>query len=243
MANLDLWNQLSKTDPAHTKKFQRAGGFRGTSIKPIYMIRMMTDKFGPAGKGWGMLEPAFRVVEAGDCIMVYCTVGLWWESREQVVYGVGGDFVLGKNSKGPFNDDEAFKKSYTDALSNAMKQLGVGADVHMGQHDDDKYVAALTREIQNGGAEPEPKGNPPGISKFRQESREFYRELHACADYDQYVAFVNSAPSMVFLEKARRDFPNDWHGNGGDIKGIKEDMRAFCEKLKQGDDSPSQFAA
>src|SRR5690554_2076086 len=34
--NLDLWNRLGKTDPAHTKKFSRAGGFKGTAIKPIY---------------------------------------------------------------------------------------------------------------------------------------------------------------------------------------------------------------
>ena len=227
--NLKIWNALSKTDPAHTKKFKRAGGFSGTSIKPIYMTRMMTEQFGPAGQGWGMSEPRFVTVPAGENIMVYCTVGLWWGQSSQMVYGVGGDVVLGKNKYGPFTDDEAFKKSYTDALSNAMKQIGVGADVHMGQHDDDKYVSALSKELHS---EPTEK-NPPGITAFRQESREFYRELYACTDYDQYIAFIGQPNVKTFLKKAQTEFPKDWTGDGEDVKGIKEDMRIFCDNLKK----------
>ena len=44
--NLRHWDALRKTDPKHTKPFQRAGGFRGTAIKPIYMTQMMTEYFG-----------------------------------------------------------------------------------------------------------------------------------------------------------------------------------------------------
>ena len=156
--NTKIWDALAKTDPAHTKKFSRAGGFRGTSVKPIYTTHKMTEQFGPAGKGWGMSEPVFQVVPAGDQILVYCTVGLWWGQRDQIVYGVGGDIVWGKNKNGAYVDDEAFKKSYTDALSNAMKQIGMSADIHMGQHDDDKYVSALREEFGNGHAEPAKTG-------------------------------------------------------------------------------------
>ena len=75
--NLELWNRLGKTDPAHTKTFKRAGGFGGTAIKPIYTEQKMTEVFGPAGKGWGMHEPTFQVVGGSDGqIAVYCTVAL-----------------------------------------------------------------------------------------------------------------------------------------------------------------------
>jgi hypothetical protein len=37
--NLAIWDKLGKTDPEHTKRFARAGGFKGTAIKPIYTTR------------------------------------------------------------------------------------------------------------------------------------------------------------------------------------------------------------
>ena len=80
--------------------------------------------------------------------------------------------------------------------------------------------------------EPLPK-NPPGITAFRQESRQFYKELYACTDYDMYTAFVATPEAMAFIERAIEQFPKDWEGDGGDVKGIKEDMRAFCESLKK----------
>lgn len=75
--------------------------------------------------------------------------------------------------------------------------------------------------------------NPPGIAAFRQEAREFYRELYACTDYDQYLAFIGQPNVKAFLKKAQTEFPKDWTGDGGDVKGIKEDMRIFCDNLKK----------
>lgn len=165
--NLRIWNALGKTDPAHTKQFTRAGGFKGTAIKPMWANQQMTEFFGPCGVGWGQHEPKFNVVEAGPEIMVYCTVSLWYKHGHEMglSYGVGGDKVLSQvflkdgrgqkiidESKGgyktyPQTDDEAFKKAYTDALSNAMKFIGVGADVHMGQFEDNKYVREMAAEF------------------------------------------------------------------------------------------------
>ena len=75
--------------------------------------------------------------------------------------------------------------------------------------------------------------NPPGITAFRKEAREFYKELYACTDYQSYSAFVGTPEARAFMEKARTQFPNDWNGDGEDVKGIKEYMRAFCESLKK----------
>ena len=106
--------------------------------------------FGPAGSGWGMGEPRFETVPGPEGeMLVYCTTSVWWEQPTQLVYGVGGDKAVGKNKYGLFTDDEAFKKAYTDALSNAMKQLGMAADIHMGLYDDNKYVNTLKQEFAN----------------------------------------------------------------------------------------------
>lgn len=79
---------------------------------------------------------------------------------------------------------------------------------------------------------PKAERNPPGITKFREELKRFYAELYACTEYDQYVDFVKSAPSAAFLKNARENFPKDWMGDGGDVKGIHENMTTFCENLK-----------
>ncbi len=146
--NLALWNALSKTDPAHTKPFKRAGGFSGTAIKPMWIIRMLTEQFGPVGKGWGYSRPEFQLVPANNELLVFCTVEAWHGDRANVMYGVGGDKVVAVFQSGPKTDDEAFKKAFTDALGNAFKFVGAGADVHMGQFDDSKYRDEVAREFQ-----------------------------------------------------------------------------------------------
>lgn len=143
----ELWDRLGKTDPKHTKAFTRGGGFKGTAIKPMFSYRRMTEEFGACGEGWGVNEPTFQVVHAGDEILVYCTVSVWHRDRANLVFGVGGDKVVIKQSSGLRSDDEAFKKAFTDAVTNALKLIGVGADVHMGLFDDSKYVNEMKAEF------------------------------------------------------------------------------------------------
>jgi hypothetical protein len=155
--NLRHWSALSKTDPNHTKPFKRSGGFGGTAIKPIWTELRMTEHFGPCGVGWGMYQPEFKLVpiEGNNEVLVFCTVGLWYvedgkdlsPTELPCVYGVGGDKVVARGRDGLRTSDEAFKSAYTDALSNAMKHLGVAADVHMGRFDDSKYVASMRAEF------------------------------------------------------------------------------------------------
>lgn len=164
MSNTELWDKLGKTDPKHTKSFQRAGGFKGTAIKPMWAYRKLTEEFGPCGTGWGVGEPTFQVVHGDNKeVLVFCHVNGWYmrDEQQRTVWGVGGDKVVSyvrANEKYNRperwdNDDEAFKKAYTDALTNAFKLIGVGADVHMGLFDDSKYVAKMNQEY----AEPVPE--------------------------------------------------------------------------------------
>lgn len=146
--NLEIWNALGKTDPSATKPFKRSGGFSGTAVKPMWIIKRLTERFGPAGIGWGVNQPSFEVVHASEGeVLVYCTVSAWHGDKANVLWGVGGDKAVGKNKYGLVTDDEAFKKAFTDAVNNAFKTIGVAADIHMGQFDDDKYVAAMEREF------------------------------------------------------------------------------------------------
>lgn len=147
--NLRHWSALSKTDPKHTKSFTRAGGFKGTATKPIWTEYRLTEHFGPCGVGWGCDAPEFSLVPAGEEILVFCTVRAWYmdDTGRAELYGVGGDKVLVKQQSGLRTDDEAYKKAFTDALGNAFKHVGSGADVHMGLFEDSKYLAEVRREF------------------------------------------------------------------------------------------------
>lgn len=145
--NMRIWSQVEKTDPAHTKPFQRAGGFKGTALKPMWVWQHLTEVFGPFGEGWGCDKPDFQLVPADKELLVYCTVSAWHEGESKRLWGVGGDKVVAMTKNGPRTDDEAFKKAFTDALMNAFKFIGVGADIHMGRFDDNKYVQQLKEEF------------------------------------------------------------------------------------------------
>jgi hypothetical protein len=149
--NMRIWNALSKTDPAQTKAFKRAGGFSGTAVKPMWVIKRLTEQFGPCGEGWGIGRPHFEMAhsQTGE-VLVYCTVGCWHGNPDNEIYGVGGDKVVTLRNDGKlFHDDEAFKKAFTDAVNNAFKFVGVAADIHMGMFDDSKYVAEVTAEFRD----------------------------------------------------------------------------------------------
>ena len=145
--NLELWDKVRRVPQEHLKGFTRGGGFKGTAIKPMWSVHTMTEQFGPCGKGWGIEKPEFTIQNAGNEILVFCTVAVWHNQpvgamamQKHIVYGVGGDKVLAQFSSGLKSDDEAFKKAFTDAVGNALKFLGVGADIHMGLWDGNKYV-------------------------------------------------------------------------------------------------------
>jgi hypothetical protein len=53
MSNTRIWDQVNVTDPSATKNFTGMGGFKGTAIKPTYLMRKATEVFGPCGEGWG----------------------------------------------------------------------------------------------------------------------------------------------------------------------------------------------
>jgi hypothetical protein len=162
--NLALWNSVEATDPRTTKNFSRAGGFKGTAISPMSLIKRATEKWGPMGERWGFRVLSERVVEGAPILRGDVVIGresvhvlhgqLWYTasgtaSKECVVESFGQTTFVGTYKDGRcFTDEEAPKKSLTDALSKALSWLGFAADVHMGRFDDVKYVNDLRAEYE-----------------------------------------------------------------------------------------------
>jgi hypothetical protein len=149
--NTYIWEALSQTNPKYTKAFKRAGGFEGTAQNPTYAIQKMTEFFGPCGKGWGTGKPEYTFVNGPNSqVLVYCVMSVWYLDGGQrfEVWGVGGDSAIIDTKYGLRVDDEACKKSTTDALTNAMKQIGMAADIHLGMFDDSKYVNDIRKQFE-----------------------------------------------------------------------------------------------
>lgn len=222
--HMKIWDALAKTDPAQTKAFNRAGGFKGTAIKPIWVIKRLTEMFGPCGVGWGIGEPQFQVVDAGEEILVYCTVSCWHNNGVAnanpvaSLCGVGGDKVKAKRSGGAFCDDEAFKKAFTDAVNNAFKFVGVAADIHMGQFDDNKYVAAMREEFAEPKvAEISAKDQEGDLSPsaLKGALRTVVHNINGCSDLGELIAYLDIPEAKQALEQCERRAPAWWSTGEG----------------------------
>ena len=153
--NLALWRSVEKTDPQYTKPFSRGGGFRGTAVNGTYLARKATEAFGPMGIGWGLEildEELMQGAPLGDGAFEQVhkvRVKLWYKlngERGEVVQ-FGQTTFVGRNKNGFFTDEEAPKKSLTDAMSKCLSLLGFSADIHLGRFDDNKYVNDLQQEF------------------------------------------------------------------------------------------------
>lgn len=140
---MHIWDAVSKTNPANTKKVSQRGGF--TSICAQSQIMEATRQFGPIGQGWGYTAeaPIFH-----DSI-VFVRVTLWHGDRANV-FGPATGGAEWKSDKGRL-DSDAPKKATTDALTKLLSQLGFNADVFLGLYDDSKYVQQVTREFAGSG--------------------------------------------------------------------------------------------
>jgi len=141
--NLKYWDMVSKP-PVDALKTIRAGRLKGMSdINPQWRYKIMTETYGICGVGW-----KFNVVkkwsEAGseNQIFAFVDVEVFIKDNDKwsdPIPGTGGSMLVAKESKGLHSSDEAYKMATTDALSTALKVIGVAADIYMGKWDGTKY--------------------------------------------------------------------------------------------------------
>lgn len=164
-ANMALWDSFGTTDPDHTKKVNHNGAAL-TSVKPMYMIQKATEAFGPWGIGWGVEIESAASIDGAP--MVYreapgapgklitdsnggvitekhheTRVTLWYmlDKQKGRIEGVGTCKQVYMTNEGKFKSDhEAPKKSYTSAVKNALKNIGICNDIYLGMFDDEEYV-------------------------------------------------------------------------------------------------------
>lgn len=151
--NMKYWDAL-RTPPKDALKKITGGRLSGmTDISPQWRYKAMTELFGPCGIGWKYeIANTWTQVGSNDQLMVFASVAVYIKHEGEwsdPVHGIGGSMLITQESKGLHTSDEGYKMAVTDALSVALKMLGVGADIYMGVQDG-KYGKPVTDAPKTG---------------------------------------------------------------------------------------------
>jgi hypothetical protein len=144
MSNMQHWLAMSRP-PATALKTIKGGRLQGmTDVNPQWRYQAMTEQFGPIGIGWKYeIDKMWTEQGCDGEVLAFAQVSVRVFSHDywsEPVFGVGGNHLVVKESKGLRNNDECWKMAITDALSVALKMLGVAADIYAGLWDGSKYI-------------------------------------------------------------------------------------------------------
>lgn len=167
-SNMKLWDAVKETAHSATKK-ATVNGHQITAINGTYMVQRATEAFGPIGKGWGYVIVEERFDNAGPIypkrddkakndqplepigqhLIHTLRLKLWYmhEGERCEVEHFGHTPFVYRSSYGLSVDNDAPKKSLTDAMKKCLSMIGFSADVFLGEWDDREYAeAAKTKE-------------------------------------------------------------------------------------------------
>lgn len=196
--NLKLWASVEKTDPKYTKPFSKAGGFSGTAINATYLIHKATSLWGPIGGTWGPVVEDEKYVTGADGTIIH-VLRIRFRHPGGEFPSYGQTTFVGKNKNGQFTDEEAPKKSLTDAITKALSMLGFSADVFLGLYDDNKYVSDRKHEF---GGIPANHGAGDDLDAEQKKMVELTRDkvieaLDAGKDWDAYALCESLTDDMI----------------------------------------------
>lgn len=147
MSNLELWNKVARP-PKEALKTIKGGRLSGmTDVNPQWRLKVMTENFGPCGKGWKYtIDKLWNEPGNEGAVMCFALVSVQ-VGENAPIQGVGGSMLIAKESAGLRANDEGYKMAVTDALSTALKTLGVAADIYFGLWDGSKYLDGPKTEV------------------------------------------------------------------------------------------------
>ena len=201
--HLDLWNRFADIDPAFAKPIT-GKDYRGTSPNPHYVIQCLTDMFGPVGVGFGWEVEQDEFTPIGEEVLHWCRIRFWHTDRSNGFSAYGQTKALMKTKNGLRLDEDAPKKSLTDAITKAASQIGIAANIFLGRWDDSKYVAEVNAE-------------------YRQEERKTDPAAKA-------VEYINGADSLDDLKHRWEALPDAMRKNRDVIGATNARKHQLTEK-------------
>lgn len=242
----DIWDALATTDKNYTKDFKKAGGFGGTDINPQWRMRRMTEQFGPVGVGWGYEVKRTWREDFGNTPFVFAEVVLWYypsDTDEQPA--MTGPQIGGTDASRA--SDEAYKMAITDGLGKCMAQIGLAADVYLGEFDTKYSREPNTKSPPSNGQRQQNNGSDGGQKDYSHEKATYSPKTW------QEVKFVRGKNEGMTLGELDDNSIHWWNENwvpskdydklNGDDKllyrGLKAALKALEESQNQQREEPA----
>ena len=197
--NLRFYTQGCEV-PADALKTITAGRLKNKSdVNPMWRMKRMTEMFGPCGIGWKYTIDKQWTECYGNEVKCFCNVSLYIRDPEtkewsEAIPGNGGSAIVKiENSGKLYVDDEGYKMALTDALSIAMKPLGIGANVWYGPKATGRYESKYEEDTSPRQSVSYPKITPQLAKQAfmdldRVKTREEYNAVWQT--YSKYADFV-----------------------------------------------------
>ncbi len=211
MSNKALWQRAYVTDPRAVKAIT-GKQYKGNSPKPYWIVERLTDEFGPCGIGWGftILNERFERFSDTDTLHI-AAVRFWYvlDGQRGELEQIGQTKSSYVTSSGNFMlDEDAPKKSVTDALVKCASYLGFAGDIFSGRWDDSKYVAEAAKEWRK--RDDDAKGNKAEVKPIN---------AGVISATDGAADALQEQERMEMQEVAL--YMIDMHKNGRDLEAIR----------------------
>ena len=208
--NLRFYENLRNCPETALRTIQ-AGRLKGKSdINPVWRIKAMTETFGPCGIGWRYEIARQWELTFGQEVKAFVNINLYYMDEDGVwslpIPGTGGATLVEVGKQGLYVNDEGYKMALTDALSVAMKALGVAADVYYSR--DKQAVYETKYGAQEAMVQPQPQPQPqqsqvPGLEQVLVYISQCQTMVELKQVYNTYVA-LQKEPRFVNALSARK---------------------------------------
>lgn len=248
-SNMDLWASVSITDPKKVKPIT-GKSYKGSSPQPYWLVQRATETFGPCGLGWGIeiVQQGFQQCNT-ETMMHYATVRVWYmqDGKKCSVEHMGGTMAMYKTNAGKMvYDEDAPKKSVTDAMVKALSFIGFAGDIFSGIWDDWKYqeMAAAHYNGQNQQATPEQQHQNHQQPAQQQPSAQQKPKRTQAQLYNDALVAIRDAKDKKILKAAAERFKGTTYE-----AGITNACRARADQMgwpiqsrsQQPNNQPSQL--
>ena len=208
--NLRFYENLRNCPETALRTIQ-AGRLKGKSdINPVWRIKAMTETFGPCGIGWRYEITRQWELTFGQEVKAFVNINLYYMDEDGVwslpIPGTGGATLVEVGKQGLYVNDEGYKMALTDALSVAMKALGVAADVYYSR--DKETVYETKYGAQEAMVQPQQQPQPqqsqvPGLEQVITYIGQCQTMAELKQVYNTYVA-LQKEPRFVNALSARK---------------------------------------
>lgn len=211
MENLKTWERFADIDPKFTKAIT-GKAYKGTSPNPQYVVKCLTELFGPVGIGFGWSVIAEDFTQLGQETLHWCRISFWHTDRANTFESYGQTKAAYQTAGGKFMvDEDAPKKSLTDAIIKAASHVGIAANIFLGRWDDQKHVAEVNAEYraeERKAAQPHVERRPAVSEDAIAEACGYLTGADDLPDlqrvWGNIPADVKAAPKVIAAKDARK---------------------------------------